>query len=732
MERRLAALLVADMVGYSRLIGQDEAGTVQRLKADRAELIDPTIAQHGGTAIHWAGDGVLVEFNSIVQAVQCAIDIQRGMAERNTARPEDECIVFRMGLNVGDIVIEEDNLYGDGINVAARLEPLAPPGGILVSEEVARHVEGKISNGLRFVGERTLKNIERPVRVYRVLLTDSDSAQQSHSAPRQRHYWIGAALAVVIISIAVLGMVFAPGFLRHETALSNAPATPSLIVLPFRNLSDDKTQDYFVDGMTEDLITDLSRLDRLFVIARNTAFAYRDRSATASELAEELNIRYVLEGSVRRQGEQIRVSAQLIDAATDRQLWGERYDRQLTDVFAVQDDLKQEIVTALSVRLGAGEQTALSRPPTENVEAYEFYLRARHTRNQGELRSIRLAYWALEKAIELEPDFAKALALLADIYALDYTGINTSLDWERSPLITKSAAEQFARHAQAVDPSIATPDIALARLRLAELRFQDALIHAQRAVELEPGLSDSHVILARALSALGRHQEALTAVAEAFRLNPKAPPDQHAVQGMALFGLGDYAAAYESFKAAAATAAVSLNWQDTVLGVAAAGFAGTTWSRRATTAFAYIQSILALPIFATAEDQMRLIEGIRLAGEPEYIGDIVSQSVHALDDTAIKALLFGREATSFCHITKYSPSLRISKQGQTLWKLRYDISEAGQAQVEDGRLCLRFPVISRGRDLCFRIYPNDPPAPFSKDHSYVMDGPLLCFFTPLN
>ena len=337
----------------------------------------------------------------------------------------------------------------------------------------------------------------------------------------------------------------------------------------------------------------------------------------------------------------------------------------------------------------------------------------------------------------MEPDFAKALALLADLYALDYMGNNIPLDWERSPLIAKSAAEHFARRAQAVDSSIATPDIALAHLRLAELRFQDALIHAQQAAELEPGLSDTHVILAQTLSAMGRHQEAVIAVAEAFRLNPEAPPEQHAVRGMALFGLADYEAALESFKAAQAVAVVSLNWQHTVLAVASAGFAGKIWTESGKNSnidvmapFDAVQSIVGFPVFAAAEDQSRLYEGLRLAGVPEYMGDVVSQAVHTLDDSAIEALLFGREATSFCHNVEYSPVLQISKQGEALWKLRHNISETGQARVEDGRLCLRFAVIGRDRDFCFRIYPNDPPVQFSKGHTYVMDGPLLCFFTP--
>ena len=729
MERRLAAILVADMVGYSRLIGEDEAGTLQRLKADRAEQIDPAIARHGGMIIRLAGDGALVEFPSVVEAVQCAVDIQRGMAERNAKRPETEQIVFRMGVNLGDIVIEDDNLHGEGINIAARLEAMAPAGGILTTEEVARHVDGKVTAALAFVGERSVKNIERPVRVYQV--QPADSASRSR-ARRSKRRWPRYATAVGVVAVALI-VALRPSIYSQQPAPQDTATDPSLIVLPFRNLSDDESQDYFVDGVTEDLITDLSRLNGLFVISRNTSFAYQDRGITASELAQELGVRYALKGSVRRQGTRIRVSAQLVDATTDRQIWGERYDRELTDVFAVQDDVKQEIVAALSVQFDVSESEVLSHRRTKSIEAYELYLRGRQARHQGELRSMRLAYWTLEKAIELEPDFASALALLADIYALDYTGVTHPLDWERPPMITRFAAEEFAHRAQTLDPAIAGPQIALAHLRLAELRYQDALLHAQRAVALEPGLSETHVVLTRSLSALGRHQEASSAVDEAFRLDPRGTTSQYAARGMALFGLGDYAAAHESFwTAQAAAATVSLNWKDAALMVAAAGFAGRP-SELISSSGRYVDAVqhfLPLPIFARAEDGERLLEGLRLGGVPEYSGDRIDQATRPLDNAEIESLLFGRSTASFCHGLEYSPALRISTDGRAIWDIRYDISEAGEARVEEGRLCMRFPVISRARDLCFRIYPNDPPAPFSKNHSHVMDGPLLCFFTP--
>lgn len=583
-------------------------------------------------------------------------------------------------------------------------------------------------------GYRLIADVER-LNARGVELPGPAQLSREVQAPKTRRprrwYFVTAGIGVVAVTLAT---ILVSDMLSENAMQPESSSPPSLIVLPFRNIGDDPSQKFFAVGMTEDLITDLSRLDGLSVVGRNTAFAYQDVNAVASELAEELGVHYVLEGSVRRQGDRIRVSAQLVDAATDRQIWGNTYDRELTDVFAVQDDLKKEIVAAFSVQLDTGERATLYRRPTENVDAYELYLRARHALQQGSLRSMRLAYWALEKALELQPNFGAALALLADTYARDYPGVVHALEWERPPAITKSRAEQFARRAQSVVPAIAAPEIALARLRLGELRFEDALSHASRAVELEPRSTDAHVVRARTLSALGRHQEALAAADAAYRLDPTRTPNHHAARGMALFGLGDYTAAHESFSAARGTATVHLRWQDTALAIASAGYVGT--ASKVIEEIPYlsvpkaVQWATPLPIFADAGDQGRLTEGLRLAGLPEYAGDLISVAPRLLDEGQIEDLLFGHKASSFCHNVKYSPLLRISSQGHALWQLRHDISETGQARVEGGRLCLRFPVLSRNRDLCFRIYPNEPPAVFSKDHAYVMDGPLLCFFTP--
>jgi len=336
MQRHLAAILAADVAGYSRLMGVDEEGTLTQLKAHRRALLDPKIEEHQGRIVKTTGDGMLAEFASVVDALRCAIEIQRGMLERNAGVPQERRIEFRVGINVGDIIIDGGDIYGDGVNVAARLEGLAEPGGICVSGRVQEDARGKFDIAFEDAGEQQLKNIAWPVRVYRVRLS-GDAAQ-----PRP-------ALEL--------------------------PAKPSIAVLPFTNMSGDPEQDYFADGMTEDIITGLSRARWLFVIARNSSFAYKGRSNDVKRVAHELGVRYVLEGSVRKVGERVRISAQLAEGTSGRQLWAKRYDRELSDIFAVQDEITETIIGAVEPELGKVERRRSAGKRADNLDAWDLYQR---------------------------------------------------------------------------------------------------------------------------------------------------------------------------------------------------------------------------------------------------------------------------------------------------------------------------------------------------------------------
>jgi TolB-like protein/tetratricopeptide (TPR) repeat protein len=373
--RRLAAILAADIAGYSRLMGVDEEGTLAALKACRRELIDPKIAEHQGRIVKTTGDGALVEFASVVDAVRCAIDIQRATAERNTDTPGDRRIEFRIGINVGDIILDEGDIYGDGVNIAARLEALAEPGGICVTQVVRDQVRDRLDIAFGDMGEQQVKNIARPVHTYRIVLSEDRPA---------------APLAL--------------------------PDKPSIAVLPFANMSGDPEQEYFVDGMAEDIITALSRMRWLFVIARNSSFTYKGRAVDLKQVGRELGVRYVLEGSVRKAANRVRITGQLIDTTTGAHLWADRFDGGLEDVFALQDQVTTNVVGAIAPTLERAEIERARRKPTERLDAYDYFLRGMANVHQWTSDANDEALRMFRKAIDLDPDFASAYGMAAWCY----------------------------------------------------------------------------------------------------------------------------------------------------------------------------------------------------------------------------------------------------------------------------------------------------------------------------
>ena len=375
IERRLAAILAADVVGYSRLMGKDDAGTLTAVKALRKELFAPKVVEHHGRIVKLMGDGALVEFPSVVDAVECAVAVQRGVAARNAGVPEDKCIALRIGVNLGDIIIEGNDIYGDGVNVAARLQELATPGGIALSATAHEHAMAKVDIGFRDGGEHDLKNIAKPVRVWR---------------------WSEGEAATV-----------------DEAAPLPLPDKPSLAVLPFTNMSGDPEQEYFSDGITEDIITELSRFRSLFVIARNSSFHYKGQSPKVQDVGRELGVQYVVEGSVRKAGNRARITAQLVEAASGNHLWAERYDRDLDDIFAVQDEVTNAIVTAIEPTLGSAERDRARRKPTGRLDAWESYQRGLWHTYRNTAADNTEAQVFFRRAIELDPDFAPAHAGLA-------------------------------------------------------------------------------------------------------------------------------------------------------------------------------------------------------------------------------------------------------------------------------------------------------------------------------
>lgn len=742
MARRLAAILAADVVGYSRLMEADEAETLAALNSHRNDLTDPLVAEHDGRIVKLMGDGALVEFASVVDAVACAVAIQAGMAERNAHIPEERQIKFRIGVHLGDVMVEADDLYGDGVNVAARLEALAEPGGICLSQQAYDQIETKLDLEVEDLGPQQVKNIARPVHAYQVRVGER-LPQRSKALAHPRR-----GSRQLVSSVIAVGLILAVGFVgwwwtlgsNRETDLDRARVLPasetaSIVVLPFQNLSDNQEQDYFVDGFTEDLMTGLSKVSGLFVISRSTAFSYKGLSVPTSQLGDELGVRYVLEGSVRRDGERIRVNAQLIDTQSDRHLWADQYDRQLTDVFAVQDSVKQEIVDALALKLSMGEQSSLSSGPTDNLEAYEYYLRARKAMRDGEQRSLQLAYWAFEQAIELDPAFAEAYAGLAMTSAIDYAGGESWSDWARPPNATRAAVERMSRKALSLKPDIALAELAMGRLRLAEFRFDDALRHAERAATLEPGSSEVLNFHARALTALGRHTEAMLIIQQAFRRNPKPPADHYETLGMIQLALGEYDDANASLTRALELTTVSPNWKLRAFLAASFGFTGEPLNTQVPHYVTYgIPSIAAIslfPFYSLTGDQDRLLEGLRRARAPEFPGGFTPEhdAGRHLESAELETSLFGHTYSTWCPLHNMNGIIVLSRDGVMTWRTRHNISDAGAARARGAQLCATFPLLTRGREACFSIFESDADNPATGNYDFVMAGPELCYLS---
>ena len=630
MERRLAAILAADVVGYSRLIREDEAGTLAALKAHREKLIEPKLAQYHGRIVKLMGDGLLIEFPSAVEAVQCAVEMQHLIGERNAEVPENRRVTYRMGINIGDIVVEDDDIYGDGVNVAARLEGLADPGSICVARNVYNQVKDKLALTFDHLGEKEVKNIAEPVTVYRVVLDERAAALVTPitvTPPTTgRGRWSQIAAGLVLSLVAVAGLVWwqpwAPDVepASLERMAFPLPDKPSLAVLPFANMSGDPEQDYFADGMTDDLITDLSKVSGLFVIARNSTFTYKGKTVTIRQVAEELGVRYVLEGSVRRAGDQVRINAQLIDATTGGHVWAERYDGSLTDVFALQDKVTQNIVTALAVNLTEEERARRVSADTHSPEAYDAFLRgwAHYRLFTPEDLAKSVPYF--EEAIRRDPNYGRAHAALATVYWESWLN-----DWVKSLGMSHTEAKtKTRRHLEEAlkDPTPLAHRIA-ARMRITAERWDEAIAEAERAIALGANDPDGYVAMSKVLVRAGRPAEGLEFIETAMRLDPQT--DYLYRLGEAQFHLERYDEASATLlRAAKRNPGVALNF---FLLAAAYGQLGRdeeaesaieTFNKMRAKAGEHLMSLADIGgwRFKFSADRERLRDGLRKAGLP--------------------------------------------------------------------------------------------------------------------
>ncbi len=517
-ERKLAAILSADVEGYSRLMSDDEAATVRTITEYR-DVIAAAVVGHGGRVVDAPGDNVLAEFSSVVGAVECAVEIQRELQARNAALPPSRHMRFRIGINLGDVIVDGERLYGDGVNIAARLESLAEGGGICLSGAAYDQVEGKLPFATEFMGEQTVKNIARPVRVYRLRLEPRRSSGPAPTTRSRGHRSVKRVVAAVIVAtlLGVGGWVGLRSLGTPESQGLPLPPKPSVAVLPFSNLSQDATQEYFSDGVTEDLITGLSKVSGLFVIARNSVFTYKGKPVKVKEVGRELGVRYVVEGGVQRAGNRVRITAQLVDATTDYHIWAERYDREVNDIFALQDEVTRQIVRAMAVKLTEAEQTRMGRAPTGVLEAYDLVLRGSEERKRTTRESNAEARRLFVKALDLDPD-----------YAMAYTGLGwTQLQswqflWSTDRQSLERAGE-LAERAIALDRTLANAYHLLAQVNLWRKDHERALAQIERAIELAPNDADGYDTLAEIHGWSGMPEQSIRQVRHAMRLNPHYP-----------------------------------------------------------------------------------------------------------------------------------------------------------------------------------------------------------------
>ena len=580
--RKLAVILAADVAGYSRLMAADEEGTLATLNA-RRQVIDELIARHHGRIFTTAGDSVMAEFASAVEAVRCAAAIQQENERRNAGLLEPRRMLFRVGVNLGDVIVGGDNLFGEGVNVAARLEGMAEPGGICISGAVYDQIRSKVKLSFDDLGERSLKNIGYPVRVFAVR---RDGAAEPEPLPE----WPAG------------------------TAPARPSALPSIAVLPFANLGGDPEQEYFADGITEDLITELSRFQELRVIARNSVLTYKTNPVRVQEVGRDLGVRYVLEGSVRKAGGRVRITAQLVDAGTGHHLWAERFDRDLADIFAVQDEVTGRIVATLAGKLAESERRRVRSGQTENLEAYDCVLRGRELWERFTPEDNREARRLYEKAIELDPDYARAYASLAWTYLVEH-----SERWGSAEDQPLERALEIARRGVMVNPASHSNHLALGQVCLSKGLHDEALEALETAITLNPNDADGYVFLAQALNRAGRPDEAISLVEKAQRLNPAAPHWYTWNLGIAYYLARRYDDAVTALRRGRPLGAMAYRWLAAAyaqLGREPEAKAAAEEYLKRTPDFS-LASHLEMLHFQHAEDRDHYAEGLRKAGLPE-------------------------------------------------------------------------------------------------------------------
>lgn len=543
LSRKLAAILSADVAGYSRLMRQDESAAVAAHRLGR-EAIVSAVVRHGGRVVHTAGDSVLAEFASAVHAVQCAVETQKTLAAQNGVAPETQRMHWRIGINLCDVMSGGDDLHGDGVNIAARVQELADPGGICLSGAVYSQIRHLLDLHYEFLGRHKVKNIDKLVPMYRIGLEPArfPFIRAWRAVARPRVAGAGLALLVLVFTTAAYWRGWLP--LGYEpTSPIETKSAQTIAVLPFVNKSDDPAQEYFADGITDDLITDLTKMPGLIVIARDSTFTYKDRPADIREIARRLSARYVLEGSVHRAAQRVRINAQLVDATSGKNLWADRFEGELSQISALQDRITGQIVLALALKLTSEERGGPARSDTANLAAYEYFLRGREQFFRYTREGNRAAKGLYGKAVDLDPKFARAHVMLAWTHWLDYQN-----GWAEAPKTSLDRALALANQGLALDDSLPVGYFVRALVYRTANDYRRSLVEAEKAIALDPNFANAHVLLATLLHHAGRHEETLKRMKQAMRLNPHYPSNYSFHVGQSLYTMRRYDEAIAAFK----------------------------------------------------------------------------------------------------------------------------------------------------------------------------------------
>ncbi|QKK29595.1 adenylate/guanylate cyclase domain-containing protein [Rhizobium indicum] len=736
MERRLAAILIADVVGYSRLSQIDEEGTRARFQTDQNDIFEPAIQLHHGRLVKTMGDGLLVEFQSVVDALRCAVEVQQLKATQRAASAPEHRIEFRIGINLGDIIVEGEDIQGDGVNIADRIQALAEPGGIAISGTTYDQVKSKIPVGFASLGEQRLKSITEPIRVYRILL-DPTAAGKTIKTRRRlpRRRLVAGIAAAIVLALAGAALWWQPWMPAKppgpgERFAYPLPDRPSVAVLPFINVSGDSEHDHLAAGLTDDLITELSKVSGLFVIARHSVFAIRDSVGKIQDVAAELGVKYVLEGTLQRAGPRLRINVKLIDAVSGLSLWAERYDRQYADLFAVQDDVIGKIISALSVKLSARERDQLARIPTENLEAYDFYMRAEQ---EGfilrDVDTYRRTLSFYQKAIDLDPGFANAHAGIArvavDVWRNDYNYL-----W--SAAVARKIAYDAAGQALKLDPNNARAHTVLALLQWVDGRETEAKNSANMAVAMEPNDAEAAANLALILVHTGSSGQAITEMEKALRLDPSPASSFQLLAGIVFYTAGDDQRAISLIE----PTLDSLPKVEPAREYLAAAYADQGNETRAAAETAKLLELFPesnltyygyLYDYWRDGDLQRHLAGLRKAGIPEWPFGFTGSQADRLGEADLRNLVDGKSWTGK-HKNGTDFTQYFDKAGNTAYRSA-NTNITGIVEVRGDSLCEKFDGYFLDRMVCGYVYRNTSGE--QRDRPYVHVTPrALTFFSP--